>query len=217
MADLRVPPPVRTPATAPRPPPERQGGPAGSRGAAPCAPAAPAPLVSWQICGSPRRSVAQQLLHGLLGRDRVDRQTRPQFQAGNLAKPRVDLPMPMVRRVDTFAERSRVKNEVVGRTVQTGQASEDLAQRLSGGCDVGVAGAGEVRGMTARHDPDLEGRTRGVRGEGDAGLVLPDHPRPVARLLADEAAVRALALADHEARGPTYLLRNPMRDLRQVV
>ena len=52
----------------------------------------------------------------------------------------------------------------------------------------------EVRLVASRHDPDLERRARGERRERDGGVVLPDQPIRAARLVANEAAPRALAL-----------------------
>src|SRR5205807_1610465 len=50
-----------------------------------------------------------------------------------------------------------------------------------------------------------------------ARVVLPDQPGPLARLLADEAAPRALPFPDHEAGRAAELLGDPVRDERQVV
>ena len=80
-----------------------------------------------------------------------------------------------------------------------------------------AVGDAEVRFVVPRHDPGLERRTRGVRRERDAGVVFPDEPIRAPRLVADQPAERALALADHEPRGAAELLGDPMRDLRQVV
>ena len=80
------------------------------------------------------------------------------LQSGNLAEPRVNFPVPMVRRVDAFPKGSGVQDEVVRRAVQAGQPAQDLAERLGGGGDVRIGRPGEVRGMAARHDPDLERR-----------------------------------------------------------
>ena len=90
--------------------------------------------------------------------------------------------------------------------VEAGQARQNLAQGLRSGRDIGVCRAAEVRGMAARHDPNLERRSGCIRGEGDVGVVLPDHARPDLRLLADESAVRALPFADHVACRPADLL-----------
>src|SRR3954466_964087 len=101
----------------------------------------------------------EELLDGVLGRDRVDRQTRTELEAGDLAQPWVDLPVPVVGRVDLFAEGRRVKHEVVRRTVEAGrESSEHLAEGLGGGLDIGIGGASEVGLVTARDDPDLERR-----------------------------------------------------------
>ena len=75
----------------------------------------------------------------------------------------------------------------------------------------------EVGVVAARHDPDLERRARCERGERDRVVVLPDEAVRTAWLVTDEAAPRALALADHEPRGAAELLRDPVRDLGQVV
>ena len=77
--------------------------------------------------------------------------------------------------------------------------------------------APEVRLVPAGDDPHLERRARGVGRERDARVVLPDQPVRPSRLVANEAAVRTLALADDEARRATELLRDPVRDLGQVV
>ena len=60
----------------------------------------------------------EQLLHRVLGRDGVDRQPGSQLEARDLAQPRVDLPVPVVRRVDLLAQRRGVEDEVVGRSVE---------------------------------------------------------------------------------------------------
>src|SRR5450759_1987560 len=61
------------------------------------------------------------------------------------------------------------------------------------------------------------GTTQTSNGEGEAGLVLPDHPSPIPRLLAGEPAIRTLALANQIASGAADLLGNSMRYLGQVV
>ena len=62
------------------------------------------------------------------------------------------------------------------------------------------------------------------KGERDAnganatvGVVLPDHPIGPARLVADEAAPRALPFPDDEPGRAAQLLRDPVRDLGDVV
>ena len=67
----------------------------------------------------PARS-AEQLLDGVLGRDRVHRQARAELEAGDLAQARVDLPVPVERRVDLLPQRRRVQDEVVRRAVEAG-------------------------------------------------------------------------------------------------
>ena len=81
----------------------------------------------------------------------------------------------------------------------------------------GAGGTPEIRLVAARHDPDLERRTRGVRRERDARVVLPDQAVGPPRFVADEAAERALAFADDEAGSAAHLLGDPVRDLGQVV
>ena len=85
------------------------------------------------------------------------------------------------------------------------------------GGDVGVGRLAEVGRVAARDDPDLERRARGERGERDRRVVLPDEPLAEPRLVADEPAERALALADHEPGRAADLLGDPVRDLGQVV
>ena len=53
-----------------------------------------------------RLGATEQLLDGVLGRDRVDRQAGSQLQPGDLAQARVDLPVPVVRGVDLLAQRA---------------------------------------------------------------------------------------------------------------
>ena len=94
---------------------------------------------------------AEELLDRVLGRDRVDRQAGPQLEAGDLAEPRVDLPVPVVRGVDLLAQRRGVEDEVVRRPVEAGrEPAEDLAERLGRGRDVGVGGPPEVGFVAAR-------------------------------------------------------------------
>ena len=91
--------------------------------------------------GPAQRSVrpSKELLHRVLRRDRVDRQAGAQLEAGDLAQARVDLPVPVVRRVHLLLERGRVEDEVVGRPVEAGrEPAQDLAERLGGGRDVAV-------------------------------------------------------------------------------
>ena len=160
----------------------------------------------------------EQLLDRVLGRDGVHGQTGSELEAGDLAQPRVDLPVPVVRRVDLLAQRGGVQDEVVGRPIEArSEPAEDLAERLRVARDVGRVGPPEVGLVAAGHDPDLERRARGVRGEGHAVGVLPDEPIRPPRLLADEPAERALPFADDEARRPAELLGDPVRDLGQVV
>src|SRR3954452_558400 len=117
----------------------------------------------------------EELLDGVLGRDGVDRQTRTELEAGDLAQPWVDLPVPVVGRVDLFAEGRRVKHEVVRRTVEAGrESSEHLSERFGGGVDIRVGRPAEVRLVATRDDPDLQRRAGGVRGERDARGVFPD-------------------------------------------
>ena len=70
--------------------------------------------------------LAQQLLDRFLGRHRVDRQAAPELEPGDRAESRVDLPVPVERRLDALAQRRRVQDEVVGRTVERREPSEDL-------------------------------------------------------------------------------------------
>src|SRR4051812_13489699 len=117
----------------------------------------------------------EELLDRVLRRDGVDRQTRTELEAGDLAQPWVDLPVPVVGRVDLFAEGRRVKHEVVRGTVEAGgESSEHLSESLGGGVDIRVGRPAEVRLVATRDDPDLERRARGVRGERDARVILPD-------------------------------------------
>src|SRR5664279_1438887 len=125
--------------------------------------------------------------------------------------------MPMVRGVDALSQRCGVQDQVVRRAIQPGEATQDLVERLSRGGEVGIRGHREVGGVAARDHPNLERRARRERREGHAGLVLPDQPRPVLRLLAGEPAIRTLTLADHVASGSADLLGNSVRYLWQVV
>src|SRR5450756_1902436 len=122
----------------------------------------------------------------------------------------------MVRGVDALSQWSGVQDQVVRRTIQPGQTAQDLAQCFSRGGEVGVCRGREVGGVAARHDPDLERRARSKGREGHAGLVLPDHPSLVPRLLAGEPAIRTLTLANQIASGTADLLGNSMRYLGPV-
>src|SRR6266576_6619972 len=64
-----------------------------------------------------RPDPTEQLLHGVFGRDGVDRQSGSQLEPGNLAQAGMDLPVPVVGRVNLLAERCGVKNQVVWRPV----------------------------------------------------------------------------------------------------
>src|SRR5256885_657801 len=88
-------------------------------------------------CSGEASGAAQELLDGILGRDGVDGQPGAQLQAGNLAEPRVDLPVPVVRGIDLLTERRRVEDEVVGRPVEGGgKGRENLPEGLGRGRDV---------------------------------------------------------------------------------
>ena len=164
------------------------------------------------------RRTPEQFLDRILRRDRVDRQAGPELEPGDLAQARVDLPVPVVRRVDLLAQRRGMEHEVVGRAVEARrQPAEHLAERLGGGRDVRSRRPPEVGLVAARHDPHLERRARGVRREGHARVVLPDEPVRPPRFVAHEPAERALALADDEPRRAAELLGDPVRDLGQVV
>jgi hypothetical protein len=98
-----------------------------------------------------------QLLDGVLGRNRIHRQTGPELQSGDLAEPRVDLPVPVVRRVDLLAKRRGVQDEVVRRAVERRrERGEHLPERIRRRREIGVADASEIGLVTTGHDPDLE-------------------------------------------------------------
>ena len=130
----------------------------------------------------------------------------------------MDLPVPVVGGVHLLPQRRAVEDEVVGRAVEARpRAAEHLAERLGGRDDVAVVGAREVRVVAARDHPHLERRAARVRRERDRVIVRVEQAVRAAHLVAHEAAVRALALADQEARRAAQLLGDPVRDLRQVV
>ena len=90
----------------------------------------------------------------------------------------MDLPVPVVGRVDLLAQRRGVEDEVVGRAVEARREprrAPGAAPRPWPGSR-GCRPRAEVRVVAARDDPHLERRARGVRGEGDAVAVLPDQP-----------------------------------------
>ena len=71
------------------------------------------------------------------------------------------------------------------------------------------------RGAAGRSRSRTASGTR--RGKRDRVVVLPQEAQPALALHPDRAAVRAFALADHEARRAADLLRDLVRDLGQVV
>ena len=105
------------------------------------------------------RGAAEELLDGVLGRDRVDRQPGPDLEPRDLPQARVNFPVPVVRGLDLFAERRGVEDEVVGRSVEAGgELGKDLAEGLRRGLDVTRGRSSEVGVVLARDDPDLERR-----------------------------------------------------------
>ena len=110
----------------------------------------PAASRAWRASTRPTSSGSgppQQLLDRILGRDGVDRQSGSQLQAGDVAQPGVDLPVPVIGAVDLLAQRRRVQDEVVGRPVERGgEPAQDLAERLGGRAD----GACRPRGRSRR-------------------------------------------------------------------
>ena len=80
---------------------------------------------------------------------------------------------------------------------------------VAGPGEVGVVGRGTTH--TSNGERDAYGR------EGDRVIVLVQEVVRAPDLLAHQPAVRALALADEEPRRAAQLLRDPVRDLRQVV
>ena len=56
----------------------------------------------------------------------------PELEAGDLAQPRVDLPVPVVGLLDALAQRRAVQDQVVCGPAQAGQKAEDRLERLGG-------------------------------------------------------------------------------------
>ena len=88
----------------------------------------------------------------------------------------MDLPVPVIGRVDLLAQRRGVEDQVVWRIVERHrERPEHLPKGLARGRDIGVRGAAEVGVVAARDDPHLERRARCERREGDRVVVLPDQ------------------------------------------
>ena len=72
----------------------------------------------------------QQLIDRLLRADGVDGQAGAQLEPGDVAQPRVDLPVPVVGLAHALVQRRGVQHQVVGRAVEHVQQADDLLQRL---------------------------------------------------------------------------------------
>src|SRR4051794_30441129 len=100
----------------------------------------------------------EKLLDGVLGRDRIYRQTGSELQPGDLAQTWVDLPVPVIGRVDLLSKRRGVQDEVVRRAVEGRRKHrEDFSKSVAGRGHIGVRRAAEVGVVMAWDDPDLEG------------------------------------------------------------
>ena len=113
---------------------------------------------------------------GLTG---VDRQAGAQLEAGDLAQPRVDLPVPVVGLVDALAQAAPCAGRGCRRARRARRAGAGPSAASPPRSSAARRWRAEVGRVVARHDPQLERRARGVRGEADAGGVL-EH-EPVAR------------------------------------
>ena len=111
-----------------------------------------------------RIGAAQEFLHRVLRRDGVDRQAGSQLEAGDLAQARVDLPVPVVGRVDLLAQRGRVEHEVVGRSVEAAMPAATRTWRSASAVrrDVGWCSSARSppRGGAARSRPRTASATR---------------------------------------------------------
>ncbi len=166
-----------------------------------------------------RPDATEELLHGVLRGDGIDRQAGSQLQPRDLPEPRMDLPMPVVRRVDLLAERRCVQDEVV-RAARRGSPR------------VGPEPAEGPRQSPSRPSPSLSrSPLRGVAGTiqisngereaNGANATVESSSQTILSgrrcLVADEAAPRALPFADDESGRAAQLLRDAVRDLGKVV
>src|SRR5215210_717049 len=104
-----------------------------------------------RVDGAEPARASNDLFDRILRRHRVDRETRTELQARDLAQTRVDLPVPVIRGVDLLAERRGVEDEVVRRAVEAdGKRSKGLTQGLGARLHVTIGRPAEVGVVTAR-------------------------------------------------------------------
>ena len=124
--------------------------------------APPAAIIARGCSGGPvRRRSPAELLDRVLRRHRVDRQPGAELEARDLAQPRVDLPVPVVGRVDLLVQRRRVEHEVVA----AGRRGSRRAGRAPGGAPRRSRRCrGRWRGRSRRHGGAGRPRPRTASG-----------------------------------------------------
>ena len=170
--------------------------------------------------GRPGRARREQLLDGVLGRDRVDRQAGAELEARRSRAGAGGSPSASgtSRRPARAAARCGGRGCRAVRRGSPRAAPRTWRSASAVGRDVGVASPGRSppRGGAARSRPRTASARRTARRRRCR------RPRQTSRsgrpdLVADEPAARALALADDEPGRAAELLGDPVRDLRQVV
>ena len=188
-------------------------------GPSPCdAPAAPG-RAHQPVPSAPTLGAAEELLDGVLRRDRVDRADRSPARGRRSRAGAGGSPSASGR----WRRPARAAARCGGRGCTAARRGWPPAGRGPGGAPrtVGRRPASVARPKSASW---RRGTIQTSNGEREAygakatlDVVLPDEPVGPPRFVADEPAERALPLADDEAGRAAQLLGDPVRDLGQVV